>query len=58
MKQRKRTVADTRELRQEAVEWAKIGAYLNPGIMFTAVVDGQLHSYETDANRVPRSRNT
>ena len=58
MKQRKRTIADIRKLTQEAVEWAKMGAYLNPGTMFTAVVDGRLHSYETDANGVPRSRNT
>ena len=58
MKKHKRTIVDIRKLTQEAVKWAKMGAYYNPGIMFAAVVDGRLHSYETDAHGVLRSRNT
>ena len=58
MKKRKRTMPDIHKLRQKAVKWAKEGGYYNPGIMYTAIVDGQLHSYETDDNGVPRPRNT
>mgnify|MGYP001573396861 CR=1 FL=1 len=58
MKKHKRTIADTRKLTQQAVKWARMGAYYNPGIMYTAIVDGQLHSYETDENMEIKARNT
>ena len=40
-----------------AVACAESQAAQFPGIMFTAVVEGQLHSYETDENMEIKARN-
>lgn len=43
----------------EAVRWARAAALLNPGIQFSAIIEGRVYSYEADRHypNTVRSRN-
>lgn len=36
------------KLKARAIMWARCGARLNPGIMFSYILNGRIHSFELD----------